>query len=86
MICPKCKGSLKAKRILYTGNLYYSDKTDVAGKTDDEIRIHTASGFVSKQKDKSINELLASTAGIGYLEKKLTCNKCGYSQEINNRA
>lgn len=84
MICPKCNSSLKEKAFVYTGSLNYFDKVDVTGKTDVEIRSYTASGIVSKPKDKSINERLASTAGIGYLEKRLVCNKCGYSRETDN--
>lgn len=85
MICPKCNSSLKEKTFIYTGNFNYFDKVDVTGKTDDEIRSHTGSGVVSKPKDKSINECLTSTAGIGYLERRLACNKCDYSKEVDSR-
>lgn len=81
MVCPKCNSRLEKKTFVYTGFFNYFDKVDVTGKTNAEIRSRTASGVVSKPKNKSINECLASTAGIGYLEKRLVCNKCDYSQE-----
>lgn len=83
IVCPRCNSQLEEKEFVYTGFSNNFDKIDVTGKSDREIWSCGASGVVPKPKGKSINDCLKDTTGIGYLEKKYVCNKCGYSRERN---
>jgi hypothetical protein len=75
---------LEEKSFVYAGFRNNFDKLDVTGKSEGYIWSCAGSGVVPKPKDKSVNECLSGTTGIGYLEKRLVCNKCGYSQEIDD--
>ena len=79
-VCPKCGTKLKRKKFVYTGFRNSYEKRDVTGKPDNEVWFCSASGVVAKPLDKSVNECLSSTAGIGYLEESLICGKCGFKK------
>lgn len=84
-ICPKCKGRLIEKTYLYMGPYNHIEKSDVTryGRTQRELWSHAASGVVYKTKKMNIEEFLKHTTGIGVIENKLVCDKCGYSLDNN---
>lgn len=88
-LCPKCKSSLQEKTYLYRDHYTYIEKEDVTkiGNTQEQLWSYGgASGVIYKNKGMDIKEFFKHSTGIGVIENKLECRKCGYSiQSLKDR-